>query len=130
MRTAIFGGLLFGLCMLAGCFEWTQDPQGHLQSVGLPGVPVWQSSAPPPSLPTQLGFTPDEAAKMSGPVLVMPSASGSYRYRFYQAGQNHCAEDLQKMMAQRISTSTNDPVPYCSDNPTAPPPKSGTFFAF
>jgi hypothetical protein len=131
MRTAIFGGFLLGLFMLAGCFEWTQDSQGHVQSVGLPGVPVWQSSAPPPPVtPTQFGFTPDEAAKMSGPVLVMPSASGSYRYRFYQAGQNHCAEDVQKIMAQRVSVPTSDPAPYCTDKPSGPPTKSGSFMAF
>ena len=130
MRPLTFAALLLCLCLLAGCFEWTQDSQGNLQSVGLPGVPVWQSSAPPPSLPTQLGFTPDEAAKMSGPVLVMPSGSGMYRYRFYQNGQNHCAEDLQKMLALRASTSATDPAPYCSDNPTPPPAKRGSFMAF
>jgi hypothetical protein len=60
----------------------------------------------------------------------MPSAAGSYRYRFYQTGQNHCAEDVQKIMAQRASNPTNDPVPYCTDKPTGPPAKSGSFLAF
>src|ERR1700733_12865643 len=102
MRTAILGGLLVGLCALAGCFEWTQDSQGNLQSVGLPGVPVWQSSAPPPPVsPSTLGYTQEEAAKMSGPVLVMPTTAGPYRYRFYQTGQNHCVEDLEKLLAER-----------------------------
>jgi len=131
MRTTILASLLVCLCPLAGCFEWTQDSQGNLRSVGLPGVPVWQSSAPPPTVtPTQLGYTPDEAAKMSGPVLVMPSASGSYRYRFYQTGQNHCAEDVQKLMASRAAYPTNDPAPYCTDKPTEPAAKTGSFMGF
>ncbi|HLI80513.1 MAG TPA: hypothetical protein VKV03_11055 [Candidatus Binataceae bacterium] len=130
MREAIFNGMLLSVCVLAGCFTWTQDSQGNLQSVGLPGLPVWQSSTPPPPLTTQLGMTPDETAKISGPVLVMPSASGSYRYRFYQTGQNHCADDVQKLMAQRASMPTSDPAPYCTDKPTGPPAKSATFMAF
>jgi hypothetical protein len=31
----------------AGCIAWTQDAKGNLQSVGLPGVPVWTASNPP-----------------------------------------------------------------------------------
>jgi hypothetical protein len=123
--------LLMGLLGLAGCVEWTQDSQGHLQSVGLPGVPVWQSSTPPPAVtPTQLGFAPDAAAQMSGPVLVIPSASGAYHYRFYQNGQNHCAEDVQKMMAARVAIATSDPAPYCTDQPTEPPARGGSFMGF
>jgi len=129
MRTPLFAVMLW-LCMLAGCFEWTQDSQGNLQSVGLPGVPVWQSSKAQAPLTTQLGMTPDEAAKMSGPVLVMPSTSGAYRYRFYESGQNQCAEDVQKLMAARVSNPTNDPAPYCSENPTAPRPQGGNFVVF
>ena len=131
MRIAISRALLLCLCLLAGCFTWTQDSQGNLRSVGLPGVPVWQSSAPPPLIsPTQMGFTPDEAAQMSGPVLVIPSASGAYHYRFYQTGQNHCAADVQKLMASRDATPTNDPAPYCSDKPTEPAAKTGNFMGF
>jgi hypothetical protein len=132
VRSLAFAGLLLCITGLAGCFEWTQDSQGNLQSVGLPGVPVWQSKAPPPPVtPTQLGFAPDEAAQMSGPVLVMPSASGSYHYRFYQTGQNHCTEDVQKIMASRAAYPTNDPAPYCTDKPTMPPAqKSGSFMGF
>jgi hypothetical protein len=26
-----------------GCFEWTEDSQGHLKSVGVPGVPIWKA---------------------------------------------------------------------------------------
>jgi hypothetical protein len=131
MRVRILLPLLSLLCLFAGCVQWTQDSQGHLQSVGLPGVPVWQSSAPPPPVsPTQLGFTPDEAAQMSGPVLVIPSASGAYHYRFYQGGQNHCAADVQKLMAARAVNPTNDPAPYCSDKLTAPTAKTGSFMGF
>ena len=121
MRLKQSAVLLFCLIALAGCFEWTQDSQGNLQSVGLPGMPVWQSSQPPPPLaPTTLGFTPEEAAKISGPVLVMPTSSGQYRYRFYQTGQNHCVEDLQKMMAERATSYAVGPAPYCTDQPPAP----------
>jgi hypothetical protein len=131
MKQFAFTVVLLCLCGLAGCFEWSEDSQGNLRSVGLPGVPVWQSSAPPPQVaPTQFGFTPDEAAKMSGPVMVMPSASGSYRYRFYQSGQNHCAEDVQKLIAARASNPTSDPEPYCTDKPTAPPAKTGSVMGF
>ena len=123
--------LLFGTGTLAGCVTWTQDSQGHVRSVGLPGVPLWQSTAPAaPVTPSQMGFTPDEAAQMSGPVLVIPSASGTYHYRFYQSGQNHCTEDLQKLMASRAAYPSNDPAPYCSDKPTEPAAKSGSFMGF
>jgi hypothetical protein len=124
--------LLLCLCVLAGCFQWTEDSQGNLQSVGLPGVPVWQSKErPPPATPASLGFTPEEAAKMSGPVMVIPSASGPYRYRFYQTGQNHCTEDVQKMLAERATSYATGPAPYCTDKPTQPPTKkSGDFFVF
>ena len=79
MRRLILAMFVFCLSgLVAGCFEWSEDSKGNLQSVGLPGVPVWQSSAPPPPVsPAQMGFTPDEAAKMSGPVLVTPTATGS-----------------------------------------------------
>ena len=116
----------------AGCFEWSEDSQGNLQSVGLPGIPVWQSNAKPPAVsPTDIGFTPEEAAKMSGPVLVMPTANGMYRYRYYETGQNHCQEDVQKILASRAAYPTNDPAPFCTEHPTQPPaPKSGSLFGF
>ncbi len=132
MRSLAFACLLLCITSLAGCFEWTQDSQGNLQSVGLPGVPVWESKAPPPPVtPSTLGYTQEEAAQMSGPVLVTPSASGSYHYRFYQTGQNHCAEDVPKIMASRAAYPTNDPAPYCTNQPTMPPAqKNGSLFAF
>lgn len=35
--------LIIFLCALtAGCLQWTEDSDGNLQSVGLPGIPVWQ----------------------------------------------------------------------------------------
>jgi hypothetical protein len=52
--------------LIAGCFEWTEDSQGNLKSVGLPGVPVWRAS--PSSAATPNGelslarATPDDPA--------------------------------------------------------------------
>jgi hypothetical protein len=123
VRRVLLGSVLICLCVFAGCFEWTEDSSGNLQSVGLPGVPVWQSKQPPPPLnPSSFGFTPDEASKMSGPVLVMPSATGTgYHYRFYQTGHNHCAEDLKKMLDDPARSDASAPAPYCTSSPTAPP---------
>jgi hypothetical protein len=122
LRRALLAALVTCLCLLGGCFEWTEDSQGNLQSVGVPGVPIWQSKSPPtPLKPTDLGFTSEEASKISGPVLVMPTAnSRTLRYRFYQTGQNHCQEDLDKMLTERAQQNATDPEPYCTDNPTAP----------
>src|SRR5262245_66477327 len=36
-------GSLLSLLSLTSCVEWTTDRQGNLQSIGLPGVPVWQT---------------------------------------------------------------------------------------
>jgi hypothetical protein len=110
-------------CALAGCFTWTEDTHGNLQSVGVPGVPIWQSKTPPaPMTPSEMGFTPEEASKMSGPVLVEPpiSPNTNYRYRYYQTGHNNCVEDLQKMLADRAASSATGPAPYCTDHPSAP----------
>jgi hypothetical protein len=35
----------------AGCIAWTTGPTGNLQSVGLPGVPVWTAQEPSPQAP-------------------------------------------------------------------------------
>lgn len=40
--------LVFAICLLAAlhlmsCIEWTTNGQGQLQSVGVPGIPVWQN---------------------------------------------------------------------------------------
>jgi len=72
--------------------------------------------------PVDFGLTADEAAKISGPVLVIPSAppSRATRYRYYQTGLNHCQDDLKKILdAQRTSGATAPP-PYCTTTPTAP----------
>lgn len=38
---------IFAACVLtSGCFQWTEDSAGTLQSVGLPGVPVWKNPDP------------------------------------------------------------------------------------
>lgn len=109
-------------CGLAGCFEWTEDPHGNLQSVGLPGLPVWTSKTPPaPMTPAEMGYTPEEAAKISGPILVEPpdSTSKTYRYRYYQTGQNNCQSDLQKMLAARAASGATGIAPYCTDTASA-----------
>jgi len=117
-------------CALAGCFQWTQDQQGNLQSVGLPGAPIWKSKTPPaPLTPSEMGFTPEEASKMSGPVLVEPPDQSVkvYRYRYYQTGQNRCQEDLNKLLAERAASNATGDAPYCTETPTAPPSKGNAF---
>jgi hypothetical protein len=117
-------------CALAGCFEWTEDSQGKLQSVGLPGVPVWKSKTPPaPIKLTDMGFTPEEASKVGGPVMVLPPDQSvkSYRYKYYQAGSNNCQQDLQKLLAERAANNATGDPPYCTQTPTAPPVKGNAF---
>lgn len=119
-------------CALAGCFQWTEDSKGNLQSVGVPGVPLWQSKKPPAPLSlSEMGFTPEEVSKVSGPVLVLPPVPPVKvtRYRYYQTGQNHCQEDLKKMLADRAESAAAGPAPFCTESPSAPPSK-GTAFVF
>jgi hypothetical protein len=117
-------------CFLGGCIEWTEGPQGQLTSIGVPGAaqPVWQSQANPPPIitPTDLGMSPEEAAKVSGPVLVLPPTATvkSWQYRYYSTGHNHCQDDLQKLLAARASNGESGDAPYCTDSPTAPPSKA------
>ncbi len=78
--------------------------------------------------PTDFGFTPEEASKLGGAVLVMPTANSRvFRYKYYQNGQNHCQDDLKKMLADRAQQGATDPEPYCTDNPTAPAPTGNAF---
>src|SRR6267142_549130 len=124
--------MTFCCCALAGCFQWSEDSQGNLQSVGVPGVPIWKSSKPPaPINLNEMGFTPEEASKVSGSVLVLPPVPPvkATRYRYYQTGHINCQNDLQKMLADRAETGATGPAPYCTDNPVAPPSK-GTAFVF
>ena len=123
LQRALTIAVLLGLCAMVGCFEWTEDPQGNLRSVGLPGLPVWQSKATPAPLPpTDMGISPDEAAKMSGPVLIEPpdSTSRMWRYRYYPTGQNRCQVDLQKILEERAQAGIGGADPYCADHPAAP----------
>ncbi len=111
-------------CALAGCFEWTEDPHGNLQSVGVPGVPIWKSSKPPaPLTPSEAGFSPEEASKVSGSVLVEPPSSSVkvYRYKYYQTGHNNCQEDLKRMLADRAASSESGPEPFCTDSASSTP---------
>lgn len=41
--------------LAAGCIAWSTDQQGNLQSVGLPGVPVWTAQKPSPKAPLAEG---------------------------------------------------------------------------
>jgi hypothetical protein len=148
MRRLLLTGVILHLSVISGCSTWTQDVQNKLPSVRWPSLPAlpsllalpklpalpsltWDSSVPPPAVtPTQLGFDSDDAASMAGPVLVIPSASGAYHYRFYPADQNHCADDVRKMTASRPAYPSDDPGPYCTDKPTAPTAKTGSFMGF
>src|SRR5208282_6108494 len=42
-RLAVIGVGLAVALNLASCIEWGTNSQGQLQSIGLPGLPVWQS---------------------------------------------------------------------------------------
>lgn len=120
-RRAVLIVVAVCLCALAGCFSWTEDQNGNLQSVGLPGVPLWKSKTPPPPpTPAQMGYTPDEASRLSGPILVEPPDASvrTYRYRYYQTGHNNCQEDLQKILAARAPDASGL-APYCTDTSSA-----------
>jgi hypothetical protein len=115
-------------CALAGCFSWTEDQEGNLKSVGLPGLPVWQAKKPgPPQGLTDMALTPDQAAKVSGPVLVVPPDQTSHltRYRYYETGQNNCQQDLAKLQAE--NGGAGGQAPYCTETPAAPASKGAAF---
>jgi hypothetical protein len=108
---------------LAGCFQWTENPQGNVQSVSVAGAPVWQSkNASKPMTPAALGIPPDEAAKMGGPALVIPADSSNpqWRYRFYYENNNQCAADLAKQLAVRTQQNITGAAPFCSEAPPQP----------
>lgn len=124
VKWAMLLAVAIGCCVLAGCFEWTEDPHGNLQSVGVPGVPLWKSKTPPaPLTPSEAGFSPEEASKVSGSVLVEPPSSSVkvYRYKYYQTGHNNCQEDLKRMLADRAASNETGLEPYCTDNASATP---------
>ena len=130
MRRAVLVAVAICCCALAGCFEWTEDSNGQLKSVGLPGIPVWQAKKPPaPNGLTDMGLTPDQASKVSGPVLVVPPDSSNQltRYHYYETGQNNCQQDLAKL--QTGNGGAGGQAPYCTETPAAPPSK-GTAFVF
>ena len=130
MRRAVLVVVAICCCALAGCFSWTEDQQGNLQSVGLPGVPLWKSKTPPkPISLTDMGMTPEEASKVSGPVLVLPpdQLSKTTRYRYYQTDHNNCQQDLAKLLAVRAASNATGDPPYCTATPTAPASKGNAF---
>ena len=119
-------------CALAGCFQWTEDQQGNLQSVGVPGTPLWKSKTPPaPIKLTDMGLTPEEASKVSGPVLVLPpdQSARATRYRYYPTGHNNCQQDSREAAGGQGGEQCHRGCAYCTETPT-PPPSKGTAFVF
>jgi hypothetical protein len=132
LRRAVLLVVAICCCALAGCFQWTEDQQGNLQSVGVPGLPIWKSKTPPaPMKLSDMGFTPEEASKVSGPVLVRPPDQSlkMYRYKYYPTGHNNCQQDLAKLLAERAASNATSDAPYCTGTPTAPP-STGNAFIF
>jgi hypothetical protein len=130
LRRAVLVSLVICSCALAGCLQWTEDQQGSLQSVGVPGVPLWKSKTPPaPIKLTDMGMTPEEASRVSGPVLVLPPDQSLkvYRYKYYPTGHNNCQKDLARLLADRASSNATGDAPYCTDTPTAPASKGNAF---
>jgi len=130
LRRAVLLVVAICCCALAGCFQWTEDQQGNLQSVGVPGLPIWKSKTPPaPMKLSDMGFTPEEASKVSGPVLVRPPDQSLkvYRYKYYPTGHNNCQQDLAKLLAERAASNATGDAPYCTGTPTAPPSKGNAF---
>jgi hypothetical protein len=130
LRRAVLLVVAICCCALAGCFQWTEDQQGNLQSVGVPGLPIWKSKTPPaPLTPSEVGFTPEEASKISGPVLVRPPDQSfkMYRYKYYPTGHNNCQQDLAKLLAERAASNATGDAPYCTGTPAAPPSKGNAF---
>ncbi len=129
-RRAVLVLVAICCCALAGCFQWTEDQQGNLQSVGVLGLPIWKSKTPPaPIKLSDMGFTPEEASKVSGPVLVRPPDQSlkTYRYKYYPTGHNNCQQDLAKLLAERAASNATGDAPYCTGTPTAPPSKGNAF---
>jgi hypothetical protein len=117
-------------CALGGCIQLSEDQQGNLQSVGMPGVPLWKSSKPPAPLKlTDMGMTPEEASRVSGAVLVLPpdQSMKATRYKYYRNGHNNCQQDLARLLADRASSKATGDPPYCTDTPVAPPTKTDAF---
>lgn len=132
LRRAVLLLVTLCLCVLAGCFSWTEDQNGKLTSFGLPGVPVWTAKKPPPPQGlTDTGLTPDQASKVSGPVLVVPPTQPDQppQYRYYETGQNNCQQDLAKLQAERGANASGGPSPYCTETPPTPT-TSGNAFVF
>ncbi|MGH7924393.1 MAG: hypothetical protein ACREQH_07375 [Candidatus Binatus sp.] len=124
VRRALLAIVVFCYGALAGCFEYTEDSQGNLQSVGLPGMSELKSKTPPASLsPADMGMSPEDAAKVSEPVLVIPPDQSNKRprYRYYETGSNNCQQDLAKLLAQRAASNATGKAPYCAPFSSAPP---------
>ncbi len=64
-------GLLVALVNLTSCVEWTMDRQGNLQSLGIPGVPIWQT----PTLTEQQRLAAEGDLAASPGSMVDPTAN-------------------------------------------------------
>jgi len=129
LRRVVLAVVVVCCVALAGCFSWTEDQDGNLKSFGLPGIPVWTAKKPgPPTGLTDMALTPDQAAKVSGPVLVVPpdQSNPTPRYHYYETGQNNCQQDLAKMMAERAANNSTGPTPYCTGTPITQTPVTQT----
>jgi hypothetical protein len=81
----------------------------------------WTSATTPPANPHETVVTRDEAEKAkSGPSLIIPAANGTYTFRAYDAGQNHCADDLKTMLDERARAGATGPAPYCANMQVGP----------
>ena len=117
---------------LTGQFRWGEGSCAQRRRSECPEQPNPSGSRkPPPVTPTDLGVSPEEAAKVSGPVLVLPPTATvkSWQYRYCHTGQNHCQDDLPKLLAARVRNGESGDAPYCTDSPTAPP-SEGSFVVF
>ena len=110
--------------------ERGSERQGHIgRPAGNTGLD--SQKPPPPQGLTDTGLTPDQASKVSGPVLVVPPDQSSQltRYHYYETGQNNCQQDLAKLQAEKGGNNSGGQAPYCTETPAQPPSK-GTAFVF
>jgi hypothetical protein len=112
MKT-LFCAVLISLIVLVGCAQGTQ---GNLEWTGVSQLPASQSKNP--SAPVSIApITPEQAERInsSGPALVSCAPNGVCAYQTYPPGDNHCAEDLKKILAARAANGAIESAPYCAN---------------